>query len=54
MYYKQLLERREIANFFRYVDVLREIAGLQTGKVRQLAVPSLDQLTLAVIRQQVA
>jgi hypothetical protein len=52
--YKQLLERREIANFFRYVDVLRENAGLQTGKVRQLAVPSLDQLTLALIRQQVS
>jgi len=52
--YKQLLERREIANFFRYVDVLRENAGLQTGKVRQIAVPSIDRLTLAVIRQQVA
>ena len=52
--YKQLLERREIANFFRYVDVLRENAGLQTGKVRQIAVPSLDQLTLPVIRQHVA
>jgi nucleotide-binding STING sensor domain-containing protein/predicted nucleotide-binding protein with TIR-like domain len=52
--YKQLLERREIANFFRYVDVLRENAGLQTGKVRQLAVPSIDQLTLAIIRQHAA
>jgi hypothetical protein len=52
--YKLLLERREIANFFRYVDVLRENAGLQTGKVRQLAVPSIDKLTLDLIRGQVA
>jgi nucleotide-binding STING sensor domain-containing protein/predicted nucleotide-binding protein with TIR-like domain len=50
--YKQLLERREIANFFRYVDVLSENAGLQTGKVRQLAVPSIDELTLDAIRSQ--
>lgn len=48
--YEQLLERREIANFFRYVDVLRENAGLQTGKVRQLSVPSIDRLTLDAIR----
>jgi hypothetical protein len=49
--YEQLLERREIANFFRYVDVLRENAGVQTGKVRQLSVPSMDRLTLAAIRE---
>jgi nucleotide-binding STING sensor domain-containing protein/predicted nucleotide-binding protein with TIR-like domain len=51
--YKQLLERREIANFFRYVDVLRENAGLQTAKLRQLTVPSIDNLTLAVVREHV-
>lgn len=52
--YRQLLERREISNFLRYVDVLRENAGLQTGKLRQLSVPSIDKLTLALIRQHVA
>ena len=51
--YKRRLERREIANFFRYIDVLRENAGLQTGKVRQLTVPSIDKLTLDLIRGQV-
>ncbi len=51
--YKRLLERREIANFFRYVDVLRENAKLHTGKLRQLAVPSIDSLTLDLIRSQV-
>jgi nucleotide-binding STING sensor domain-containing protein/predicted nucleotide-binding protein with TIR-like domain len=51
--YRQLLERREIANFFRYVDVLRENAKLETGKLRQIAVPSIDKLTLALIRQHV-
>jgi nucleotide-binding STING sensor domain-containing protein/predicted nucleotide-binding protein with TIR-like domain len=52
--YRQLLERREIANFFRYVDVLRESAKLETGKLRQIAVPSIDTLTLDLIREQVA
>jgi hypothetical protein len=52
--YEQLLERREIANFFRYVDVLRENAGLQAGKFRQLSVPSIDRLTLDAIRQLAA
>ena len=49
--FEQLLERREIANFFRYVEILNENSGLMTGKIRQLPVPSIDQLTLAAIRE---
>jgi len=46
--YEHLLERREIANFFRYIEILNENAG-GTGKIRQLPVPTIGALTLQAI-----
>jgi hypothetical protein len=46
--YGRVLERREIANFFRYLEIMSEEAGLP-GTIRQLMVPSMDRLTLNAI-----
>ena len=47
--YKRLLERREIASFFRYLGILSEDAGVPS-EIRQLSVPSLDELMLEAVR----
>jgi hypothetical protein len=46
--YRQVLERREIANFFRYLEIMSEEADLP-GAIRQLPVPTIDRLTLNAI-----
>jgi hypothetical protein len=46
--YRRVLERREIANFFRYLEIMTEEADVP-GAIRQLLVPSMDRLTLHAI-----
>jgi hypothetical protein len=48
--YKEKLERREIANFFRYLDILREDNKIDAGKLRLLEVENFEDLTLDAIR----
>jgi hypothetical protein len=48
--YSDKLEEREIANFFRYLDLLRGENGIAEDKVRFLAVETLDVLTLEALR----
>ena len=46
--YRRVLERREITNFFRYLEIMSEEADVP-GAIRQLLVPSMDLLTLKAI-----
>jgi hypothetical protein len=48
--YRRLLEEREIGNFFRYLELLSEQAGLGSDKIRRLSVPSIEDLTIEAIR----
>jgi len=47
--YSQKLEEREITNFFRYLDILREERGIAKDDIRMLELESFDDLTLARI-----
>jgi nucleotide-binding STING sensor domain-containing protein/predicted nucleotide-binding protein with TIR-like domain len=49
--FPELLVHREIASFSRYIDLLREKARLDAGKVRLIVVRSLERITLELIEQ---
>jgi hypothetical protein len=44
--YRQRLEEREIANFFRYLDLLRQEKKIGEQTIRLLELPSFEDLTL--------
>lgn len=47
--YRQILVKREIENYFRYIDILAREEGLSEDKIRQIALDDLNNLTLDMI-----